>query len=205
MKRDPFTHLPPVAATYLSITGGCNLRCRHCYVSSASPPSDVLTAAELECVLASVGVLAPRKFILSDDEPLQRKDFAELAPQIGDLRKRGVVTDIVTNGTLVNKANARMLAESFDLVSVSIDGFQEAHEWIRGKGTYAKTIRGLRLLREAGATLRVLTTVTSKNVGTLARFALHLSLTEGIRDLRFRSLWTLGRATVNPELFFFKH
>ena len=80
---------------------------------------------------------------------------------------------ILTNGTLVTEETVALLQEGrrrvrLDSIQVSIDGSRaEIHDASRGKGSFEKAIRGLRLLKAADfpATARV--TVNRHNVGDL--------------------------------------
>ena len=72
-----------------------------------------------------------------------------------------------TNGTLLTDEWCAFLAEQDFLVGISIDGPRELHDAFRvnkrGKGTFDKVMRGLRLLQKHGVEYNVLTTVNRVN------------------------------------------
>src|SRR5262249_48973262 len=74
---------------------------------------------------------------------------------------------IQTNGTLLDAEWAAFLAEHEFLVGVSIDGPEEIHDAYRvtkgGRGSFAKVMRGLGHLRDAGVQWNAATTIHAAN------------------------------------------
>jgi radical SAM protein with 4Fe4S-binding SPASM domain len=59
----------------------------------------------------------------------------------------GLVVTLSTNGTLITKSRAKILANLVQSVSVSLDGMSSTHDDVRGKkGAYDEAIRGLEIL-----------------------------------------------------------
>jgi uncharacterized protein len=73
-------------------------------------------------------------------------------------------------------------------VGVSIDGPQEYHDAHRvtrdGKGTFARTLQGIQLLRERSVPFHVITVLTSKSIGDPERLV-DFYRAEGISDVCF--------------------
>jgi uncharacterized protein len=97
-------------------------------------------------------------------------DFYRRAIEIQDAyRKPGMTFEntIQTNGTLLTDEWCEFLRENDFLVGISIDGPEPLHDVHRvtkkGKGTFDKVMRGLRLLQKHGIEYNVLTTVNSVN------------------------------------------
>jgi len=73
-----------------------------------------------------------------------------------------------TNGTLIDKKMARQLAELGNVTpAISIEGFEDATDARRGKGTYKKILEAFKNLREVGVPFGVSLTATKKNVDAL--------------------------------------
>jgi radical SAM protein with 4Fe4S-binding SPASM domain len=73
-----------------------------------------------------------------------RPDLFEVAQYSKD---KGFKIALVTNGTLITENLAQIVAELFDLVWVSFDShIKEEHEALRGKGSFDRTMRAVRML-----------------------------------------------------------
>lgn len=134
-----------------SVTGGCNYRCRHCYMSAPfarfSQPSTE-EALRLVDEMADCGVLAVR---LTGGEALIRKDFLQIVEHI---RKRGIRIDaIMSNGALVTDEFLTALKQ-LDVrcrIDVSFDGTDGWHDWLRGvDGAEEALVRAINLCRKHG-------------------------------------------------------
>ena len=128
-----------------NLTRRCNLRCRHCYTTSA----DVDFPGELSNEQA-IGVLEDLKsfgipaLILSGGEPMSRFDFFELAERARELNFRYLA--LSTNGTKLTGENAKRVAGlGFDYVGISLDGIGTVNDWFRGvEGAFKAALRGVR-------------------------------------------------------------
>jgi MoaA/NifB/PqqE/SkfB family radical SAM enzyme len=106
-------------------------------------------------------------------EPTCRDDVNE----IGSYAKRKkMITQLNTNGTLLNRFSVRELDEAFDVLSISIDGWSSTHDEIRGViGTWEKVVGELRKFQNEGHKflLNVSFVITKRNykeMFTLASF-----------------------------------
>lgn len=130
------------------LSNKCNLKCRHCCVS-ADMVSEDLALNDMYVIADKINRIKPSYIVISGGEPLIRKDFTKI---IDRLRKnyRGRLS-LMTNATLINEQLAEYIAGNFDVVSVSLDGIdEETCSMIRGKGTFQKSISGIKLLQKAG-------------------------------------------------------
>src|SRR6202795_3642018 len=106
---------------FWEVTKGCNLRCIHCRATATelSSPTDLPTRPALEIIDQIVAAANPI-LVLSGGEPLYRSDIFQLARYATD---KGLRVALATNGTLVTKEVARMIADSsVKRVSISLDG-----------------------------------------------------------------------------------
>ena len=83
-------------------------------------------------------------------------------------------THSFTNGTLIDRF-APVLREFLDVIHVSVDGMEEAHDRVRGRGVFARMRRNLELLRDRRGKLIFLTTISDANVAGLAELPFRLA------------------------------
>jgi len=146
------------------ITNRCNLRCRHCWVSSESTShSRELTTSEAINLIDELSALQPKFVKITGGEPFVRSDISRLIKYI---RRKGIKYIIETNGTLLNKESISLL-RSFPPtdISVSLDGSnKETHEWIRGGvDSFKRACNAIKLLSAEKLNTHVIMTVNKKN------------------------------------------
>jgi MoaA/NifB/PqqE/SkfB family radical SAM enzyme len=136
-----FFRTQPVSAMF-RITTRCNLLCSFCLIKNFRI-SEMTTKKKLG-LIDELDRMGLAYLTVSGGEPLMVKDFEQIAQKIG---RSGIVTSLNTNGTLVNRQNALILARNFDIIRISVDGDKETHEKIRGsKGSHAKALKAIEYL-----------------------------------------------------------
>jgi radical SAM protein with 4Fe4S-binding SPASM domain len=152
------------AQIQILLTERCNLKCKHCAVPEEDSPAghelDMTTWRRFvgHCIEGGV-----RSLVLSGGEALLRPqavDLARYAHELGAER-----TTLVTNGLLFRGdipgqiAAAQQRYPGFG-VHVSLDGATaQTHDWMRGQGTFRRTMRSIERLRAAGGRVTGLQTV----------------------------------------------
>lgn len=192
-----------LTAVFWETTLRCNLNCRHCG-SSCGPTelADDLTTGEIKRAIAELAEdYDPREimFYVTGGEPLLRPDLFEVTSYMSHL---GFVWGMVTNGTLVNPSVIdRAWASGMATVSVSLDGLEDAHDWLRGRGTFRKALAAVRLLKDAGflQTLEITTCANRRNVSQLQEMYRAFS-EEGVDQWRILMTSPIGRARENAGL-----
>ena len=158
--------LPRVLAWEL--TQRCNLNCIHCRAAAGEEaPEGELSLAEYQRLVDEVCSFSSPIIILTGGEPLLRPDLFEIAAYA---TARGLRVAVSTNGTLVTKETAgRLLAAGVNTCSISIDGSCAAvHDDFRKQpGAFAASLKGMRLLQEAGIKVQVNTSLTRRNMHDL--------------------------------------
>ncbi|MBP7765745.1 MAG: 12,18-didecarboxysiroheme deacetylase [Syntrophaceae bacterium] len=147
-----------------NMTRRCNLKCIHCYSSSADIDyPDELTTEEAKKMIEDLAAFGSPVLLFSGGEPLMRADLLELARYATDKGMRAVIS---TNGTLITRDIAAELKKiGLSYVGVSLDGLQPTHDRFRGrKGAFEKAIEGIRNCREAGIKVGLRFTVNRHNV-----------------------------------------
>jgi len=175
-----------------NLTRRCNLRCRHCYTSSADVdfPGE-LTHDEAMAVLEDLGGFGIPALILSGGEPLARRDLFEIAERA---RQMGMYLALSTNGTqLVGEAADRVAQIGFDYVGISLDGIGATNDWFRGKtGAFDAAVAGVRACKARGIKVGVRFTITTDNAHQLPEL-LKLCDREGIDKFYLSHLVYAGR------------
>jgi heme d1 biosynthesis radical SAM protein NirJ len=174
----------------------CNLACRHCYSISADVdfPGE-LSTAEVFAVMDDLKGFGVPVLILSGGEPLLRPDLYEIAARA---KAMGFYTGLSTNGTLIGEADIRRIAAvGFDYVGVSLDGIEETHDRFRRQpGAYCRSLRAIRLARDAGIKIGVRFTLTQENERDLPAM-LELIEREGIEKFYLSHLNYAGRGNIH--------
>lgn len=125
-------------------TRTCNLKCRHCYMSSdAKKYQNELTTAEAKQFINDLADFNVPVLLFSGGEPLIRPDFFELADYAA---KKGVRPTLSTNGTLITPEVARKIKDiGVGYVGISLDGLREVNDKFRGKaGAFEAAMNGIK-------------------------------------------------------------
>jgi len=130
----------------IDVTSRCNLRCEGCWAGKYSKtpdfPLDTLHRILDECR----DVMGIHYITLSGGEPFMRKDLFDLFESYRDVQFL-----IYTNGTLIDDEVAERLAKVGNAMPmVSIEGFEEATDRRRGKGTFQKVLATMQRLHDHG-------------------------------------------------------
>lgn len=157
-----------IETAHWSITGKCNMKCRHCYMSA--PQAKFGEISHEKCMdiieqLAAAGIGAVN---LTGGEPLVRKDFMEL---VSALKEKGIaIRQIYTNGMLVSKKLLDSLKELglCPEFSLSFDGVGW-HDWLRGiDGAEKMAVDAMRLLVGNGFPVSVESAFHRNSISSIA-------------------------------------
>ena len=181
-----------------SITGACNLKCRHCFMSAPNAKHGSPSREELMRVVDQLAECGIFRVGITGGEPLIRKDFLEIIDALND-REIGIST-IYTNGWLVDEQlldelEKRDVHASFQL---SFDGVGW-HDFLRGvPGAEERTLRALALLQERKIPVSVSMCVHRKNAHTL-RETVNRMASLGVRGMKLGSMMQQGE-WARPEV-----
>lgn len=151
---------PGLSYVVYCCTARCNLRCVFCNWWRSNI-RELKTEDALKVVgqLADFGVVA---IDFSGGEPTLREDLEILA---GEARERGVYTVLSTNGTTITDSRAKSICRVFDVVNISLDGFEYTHDSTRGvAGTYRRVLKTIQHLRENDVKVGIDLTIYSANI-----------------------------------------
>ena len=159
-------YVPRVMA--VELTRRCNLKCIHCRATaSETAPEGELSTEEYKALIDNVTTFASPILILTGGEPLLRKDLYEIAEYASG---KGLRVAVSTNGTLVDEEVAeKLVASGVKSASISIDGSTaEIHDDFRQQpGAFDASIKGMKILQDAGINVQVNTSLTKRNMHDL--------------------------------------
>lgn len=131
---------PSLQALYVNPAPGCNLHCRHCWVSEGSSTGDLLSIGDWRSLLSEASDLNCRYIKFTGGEPLLYKHFVPLYESAAALFPR---LTIETNGTLQPEGLWNAFRNNRpENVSVSLDSsVPGVHDAFRGReGAWLLTV-----------------------------------------------------------------
>lgn len=143
---------------WFEVTSKCNFNCEYCYAVS---PDGHPTLDQLEDAVDKLHRMHFKKIFISGGEPLLRDDIKDLLEYMSQYAWD---LDLVTNGTLLTKEHARLLADLNIDASVSLDAADELFEGISASPrSLQKVMHALRLLTDHNVDTTTLCTLTQHN------------------------------------------
>ncbi|MHB8881245.1 MAG: radical SAM protein [Thermodesulfovibrionales bacterium] len=184
--------VPSLRYLELQITDRCNLRCRHCYIGGSTAHAELPLEA-IRRILAEFEQMQGLRLLITGGEPLLHTGFSAINSLLPGHSFRKV---LFSNGLLLTIDLLASLC--VDEIQVSIDGLEEAHDSLRGRGSFRAATETIRLCREAGIETSVSTMVHQKN---LADFEAMDSMFRemGIRDWTVDVPCSTGRLIENSD------
>ena len=131
-------------AILMDPTSACNLKCVGCWAADYGNKLN-MDFDTLNSIIEQGKALGTYMYIFSGGEPLVRKDDIIKLCEIHD----DCVFLAFTNGTLIDEKFAdEMLRVRNFIPAISIEGFEEATDSRRGKGTYKRVIQAMEILKK---------------------------------------------------------
>lgn len=193
----------PLRQLFWESTLRCNMKCRHCgsdcKVSAVHPD---MPFEDFRNVLVRI----KEKYdshkimvIVSGGEPLMRDDLLKCGREIYDLE---FPWGMVSNGRLMTpKKIDQLLASGLHSATISLDGFEDQHNWMRGVPDgfkYASQAVEI-LAKEPSIMFDVVTCANNRNYDSLEQFKEYL-ISLGLKNWRIFTVFPVGRAAHDPEL-----
>lgn len=175
-----------IKGVFWAVTGVCNLKCEHCYMSAPlnnNVPFDIDILISFMDKLSKAGAT---ELILTGGEVFTLKCLPELLDYASDIGMN--ISNILTNATLITHEKLNMFTERgfTPHFHVSFDGVGH-HSRIRGtKDAEENTLRGIRLLLDSGFKVSVTTCIDSENLESLPQTY------ECMKELKIEE-WGIGR------------
>ena len=157
---------------YISLSHECTFKCQMCGVVNILKGHSLSTGHVIKMLDEIADWGRECVVLFTGGEPFLRKDIFEL---IDHSVKRGLKTEVVSNGSLITEELARKIVRSgLQNIAVSLDGKNErTHDAVRQKGAFLKATTALKNLTNAkkevgaGPQISVWTTIMKENVDEL--------------------------------------
>lgn len=195
--------LHPLRTLFWECTLQCNMSCRHCGSDcKVAPAVKDMPAADFLGVIDSITPhVDPHQLfiIFTGGEALLRPDIEDVGME---LYRREYPWGVVTNGFLLDEKRLEsLMASGMHSITVSLDGFEEQHNWIRRHPqSFVKAVEAIKLLaRQKDILWDVVTCVNPRNYPHLEEFKEFL-VSLGVPAWRLFSIFPMGRAASDPEL-----
>jgi len=163
------THEKKPSFVSISVTHTCCLKCRQCDLWKLPQDKEITTKQIKESIIKLKRWLGPFMLNLSGGEPLMRNDIPEIVKFAYD---NDVATTITTNGFLLNKKIADNLINcGLTNINISLDGFNEVHDFMRGEKTFERVMKNLDYINKnkKGTNVCIATVIMKQNLEHLPR------------------------------------
>lgn len=135
----------------------CNLDCGFC--ERRNKEVEELSTDEVKDVMDEFYEMGTLFWSFNGGESLLRDDIGEI---IDYGKKLGFYCSLVTNGTLVLDKIDEI--ENLDHVQISLDGYGDTHDSIRGEGTFEEVSEAVDKLKERDVSVQIMTVLNKENV-----------------------------------------
>ena len=161
------TSLREIRMLQWSVTGKCNLRCKHCYQGA---PGKVTNDLDTEAMLKAIDNLGENfvtRICITGGDPFVRKDWPVLLERMA--KNHIKIFSVFTNGILLDDKILDIF-EGYGMhpaFQLSFDGVG-CHDWLRGvEGAEEKLIKAIKLLRKRDYSVTAAMCIHKGNVHSL--------------------------------------
>ena len=196
--------IPPLRSIYLYAVTGCNLCCRHCWITPTfvnGEPSagDCIDLDLFKETVHQAKPLGLQSVKLTGGEPMIHPQFREIA---SFLKREGLRSDMESNGTCIDRDIARFMKDETNIhfISVSLDSIDPAsHDRFRGvKGAFDLSVQGIRNLAEVGYKPQVIMCPHRGNITEIDEMV-ELATKLGAGSVKFNPVTNAGRGSKMHE------
>jgi MoaA/NifB/PqqE/SkfB family radical SAM enzyme len=172
------------------ITYICNLACPTCFRWTSKPDEHELNADEWRDVIRKLKTwLGTFNLTFTGGEPFLRQDLLDIVKFAAD---NGIITNVVSNGSLIDKALARKIVDSgLDGLCLSLNSLKRhIHNETRGtNGSYDEVMTAIANLKEVreGMRLSLSTTAVRENIGELVEMV-EFTKSTGLYGIHFQPI-----------------
>jgi radical SAM enzyme (rSAM/lipoprotein system) len=184
-------------------TQRCNLKCRHCGsdCTDDSKNQDMPFDDFLKAILPLKNVCKPGNITvaITGGEPLLHPELFRCGKT---LREHGFHWGIVSNGyAYTPDIHARLLDAGMESLTISLDGFEDTHNWLRANNKrFKNAVKALGLITAAdGLTYDVVTCINRKNIRELPDLREFL-ISKNVKAWRLFTIAPIGRAANDRDM-----
>jgi MoaA/NifB/PqqE/SkfB family radical SAM enzyme len=166
------------------VTNKCNAMCSHCFNWKAQPV-DELSLEEIKKIDFSIF----NSVSITGGEPTLRSDLAKVCSHVAKnklyLNTNGLMPQRIRE--VIDKVGAGLVS-----VTVSVDGTKDLHDQIRGVNCFDAAVKTIKLCKDAGVDVTVLTTLSRFNMANISLLMDYLK-TEGLFTRRGDVVFNIAR------------
>jgi len=153
---------PAIKQVWLEVTQGCNLRCLHCYENAGPVCRDEMSLKDFQHCISELAETHVPAIQFIGGEPLCLK--SKLKTMIEYCLGKFSSIEVFTNGTLITEDWADFFAANNIKVALSVYSYiPTMHDYVtKHTGSFDKTTRGIRWLRERNVKYRVANVLMDK-------------------------------------------
>lgn len=178
----------------LCVTNRCNLNCEYCSAESGpfASKKGEMTVAKIDSIFKELDLMNVPRVAVTGGEPFMRNDILEILEHFD---KYSFTKILNTNGNLITDKKASELSKlNLDRICVTLDGSRsEVHDSSRGRGSFKKTIEGIKNLQKYNLPVSTLFTLGKHNVDDLIN-TIRLNDLLGIDFMSVMVICPTGRA-----------
>ena len=145
-------HIP--LSGHFELTSRCNLRCKHCYTILTK--KDKLSTKDIFNIIDQLEDMGTLGLVLTGGEIFARSDIIDI---LRYLYEKKFILRLNTNGTYIDDNMVNRIKEFKNIYRIHISLYSadpKIHDNITNqKGSFEKTLNSIKLLKEAGFTLRI--------------------------------------------------
>ena len=177
---------------YFRLTPLCNLHCVMCgqrgdkgILKGAFAAEEAKKIVPLETYKRLVDEIKHKKptIYLWGGEPFL---YPDLFPLVDYMMDSGLVVSVNTNGTSLAKNAERIVRQKWHALFVSLDGFEETNDKIRGEGSYRHVVEGFKAI--------------NREKERQGSHLPHMGIVTTVNNLNYRDLYRLAEAAQEFKL-----
>lgn len=142
------------------LTNRCNLHCRYCALPSMA--SEELSAAEIGAAMELLKSRGTEVIGFTGGEPLLRDDIGEILDKAAEL---DFTHSVNSNGVLVREKLDAL--RHIDMLRISLDGPEDVHDAVRGRGSFALAMGAVEAAKSAGIEVGLTAVLTPGSLDAL--------------------------------------
>lgn len=182
----------PVIVSWL-LTYRCNQKCLYC--DSWKMKTAEIKTKEILSLITEMKHSGTQILHLTGGNPLLRDDIGII---IEHTKKNNIVIDINSNGSLVKEKIDQLIG--LDLLTLSFDGPEKIHDFIRGNGSYKNVMEAVEIAQKKKLKLRFNTVLSKFNLDKIEfilKKAKEFKIPVSFQPARLR---TLAGLEMNPVI-----
>jgi MoaA/NifB/PqqE/SkfB family radical SAM enzyme len=181
---------------YYDLTSQCNLTCKTCLNRSGSAKADELNMEESIRIVEGIHRDAVFEIRFSGGEPTMKYGWDSIMARS---RALGLVTSLNSNGVYDKKTIDKLINIHPEEITISLDGCREVNDYIRGEGTYQKSIDSIKKLSISECRVTINTVITAALREHDVRELLEIT-NKYCADISFFHVRPFGRAAYHKDL-----